>query len=76
MRDNQHQAEAKRSIKAAYEAHDGGMYQIAKAQAEATLSVAHEQRTANLIAFTASGNLNMVERSELCGQIKERLGLA
>lgn len=47
-----------------------------RAQAEATLALAYEQRTANLIAlYTADGPLNIVDYGQLGHQIQGRLGL-
>ena len=50
------------------------------AQVEATLALAYEQRTANLIALYADANngavTSGVDYGKLADQIKERLGLA
>jgi hypothetical protein len=49
------------------------------AQTEATLAIAYEQRTANLIAMYtdgASGTVPGIDYSALVKQISERLGLA
>lgn len=54
-------------------------WEIADRQVQATLALAYEQRTANLIALYAAPDLaNRLERSEwdsVEAQIKERLGL-
>lgn len=50
-----------------------------EANMEATLALAYEQRTANLIAMFGEGtyhSLNNEQRKDLLGQIEERLGLA
>lgn len=45
-------------------------------QAQATLALAYEQRTANLIAMLGEGTWQDVEdRAALVGQLKERLAL-
>lgn len=51
----------------------------ARANTYATLALAYEQRTANLIAMFGEGtyhSLNNEQRKALLGQIEERLGLA
>ena len=58
--------------------HNGTTNEVARAQAEATLALAYEQRTANLIAmFTdgATGPVPDIEYGALIEQIRERLGL-
>lgn len=50
-----------------------------RANTYATLALAYEQRTANLIAMFGEGtyhSLNNEQRKDLLGQIEERLGLA
>jgi hypothetical protein len=51
---------------------------ILDAQVEATLALAYEQRTANLIAFYGDGHIGPLDtaHAELHKQIIERLGLA
>lgn len=58
--------------------HNGTNNEVARAQAEATLSLAYEQRTANLIAMYsdgAEGAVSGVDYAALIKQIAERLGL-
>lgn len=50
---NPHSNQAEKYIKEAYYADDMGVREIAKATAEATLALAYEQRTANMIAAFA-----------------------
>lgn len=47
----------------------------ATAQVHATLALAEEQRTANLIAFAARSGMTAGEQSGLVNQILPRLGL-
>lgn len=57
---------------------NGGSSDLAKAKLEATLALAYEQRTANLIAFYGDGPAGGQwdeSYSELHRQITERLGL-
>lgn len=58
--------------------HNGTHNEVARAAVEATLAVAYEQRTANLIAFYGDGPViaGDVAYHELNRQIVERLGLA
>ncbi|WNM64584.1 hypothetical protein SEA_MIDNIGHTRAIN_97 [Arthrobacter phage MidnightRain] len=77
MIDNQHFDRAKSRL------HNGTTNEVARAQAEATLALAHEQRTANLIAafgqlVDEDGDTFLGERIdgyELAKQIKERLDI-
>ena len=58
--------------------HNGTTNEVARAQAEATLALAYEQRTANLMAVFAdanNGTISDVDYGKLADQIKERLGL-
>jgi hypothetical protein len=82
--DNQHFDRAKSRL------HNGTTNEVARAQAEATLALAHEQRTANLIALRSkpqvtmqdiNGNptthsINTDKVGELLHEILERLGAA
>jgi hypothetical protein len=56
---------------------NGTHNEVARAQAEATLALAHEQRTANLIALHAAlrERRDNREAMEILTDIKERLGL-
>jgi hypothetical protein len=53
--------------------------ELAERQIEATLALAYEQRTANLIALLTAGytavEVNGVDYPKVADQIKERLGL-
>lgn len=56
-----------------------GEYEIEKSKALATLALAYEQRTANLIALYTDGSNGpapQIDYPVLIGQIAERLGLA
>ena len=58
---------------------NGTINEVARASVEATLALAHEQRTANLIAFYGDGpkvDAGDPAYAELNRQIVERLGLA
>ena len=58
--------------------HNGTTNEVARAQAEATLALAYEQRTANLIAIYSDGNDGAVpdiDYGALIKQIRERTGL-
>ena len=78
MQGNQHYDRAKSRL------HNGTASEVTRAQAEATLALAFEQRTANLIAAFGQLNYDSEEESflgerldgyELAKQIQERLGL-
>lgn len=83
MSENQHHERAKSRL------HNGTTSEVARAQAEATLALAYEQRTANLIAMWAApsaalhdtnGNpvtysVNVDTPGELLQEILERLGV-
>jgi hypothetical protein len=61
--------------------HGGTNNEVTRAQVEATLALAYEQRTANLIALWIDPNanelpLNGLDYGGIAQQIKERLGLA
>ena len=74
MSDNQHYDRAKSRL------HNGTNNEVIRAQAEATLALAYEQRTANLIALFAdsghNGPADGVSYNLLINEIRERLGLA
>jgi hypothetical protein len=73
MSENTHHARATSRL------HNGTTNEVARAQAEATLALAYEQRTANLIAFYGDGPVGTAgdpAYAELNRQIVERLGLA
>ena len=59
--------------------HNGTHNEVARAQAEATLALAYEQRTANLIALLDAGystaKVAGVNYEDVADLIKERLGL-
>ena len=71
---NEHHQRAKSRL------HNGTTNEVTRAQAEATLSLAFEQRTANLIALLDAGystaKVADVDYTVIADQIKERLGLA
>lgn len=79
MSENEHFTRAKSRL------HNGTTNEVKRAQAEATLALAYEQRTANLIAFEYSqwkawvgdGLTDEGERlwAQAADQVKERLGL-
>jgi hypothetical protein len=79
MSENTHHARAISRL------HNGTHNEVARAQAEATLALAYEQRTANLIALfavesdslpaLAKGGLGEAAWIEAAEQIVERLGL-
>lgn len=53
-----------------------GEYEIEKSKALATLALAHEQRTANLLAvFFGDGAISDANYTKLADILKERLGL-
>ncbi|NWL34468.1 hypothetical protein [Paenarthrobacter nitroguajacolicus] len=57
--------------------HDGTNNEVVRAQAEATLALAYEQRTANLIALFSEGFAGRgIDYAGLETQIRERLGLS
>ncbi|WP_024817075.1 hypothetical protein [Arthrobacter sp. 31Y] len=70
---NQHFEQAKSRLR------NGTPNEVARAQAEATLALAHEQRTTNLIALLDAGHSTAqiagVDYEAVADQIKERLGL-
>jgi hypothetical protein len=73
MTENPHQT------RAASRLHNGTINEVQRAQAEATLALAYEQRTANLIALYGAEDLaNKMDTpawDNVAEQIKERLGL-
>lgn len=78
MSENEHFTKAKSRL------HNGTTNEVTRAQAEATLALAYEQRTANLIAMwsnpqTSMGNVVWSMGEETAGQflqeILERLGV-
>jgi hypothetical protein len=80
LSDNQHFERAKSRL------HNGTTNEVARAQAEAALALAHEQRTANLIALYAledgwqlainrASGMTRSKWDDVANQIVERLGL-
>lgn len=72
-----HVAEATRSLDAAWGERGEVALQIylAEAQAHAQLAVAHELRTANLIAAIGALRFTRDEFTEVWAQVKERLDM-
>jgi hypothetical protein len=73
MSENTHHARAMSRL------HNGTTNEVTRAQAEATIALAYEQRTANLITMYtdgATGTVPSIDYVALLEQIKERLGLA
>ena len=80
MTENEHFIKAKSRL------HNGTTNEVNRAQAEATLALAYEQRTANLIALygmcdadvealAAQAEISPSDWESIARQIKERLGL-
>ena len=72
MTENHHYDRAKNRL------HNGTNNEVSRAQVEATLALAYEQRTANLIAMYtdgAEGTVPGIDYAALVKQISERLGL-
>uniref|UniRef100_UPI003F4909B4 hypothetical protein n=1 Tax=Arthrobacter silvisoli TaxID=2291022 RepID=UPI003F4909B4 len=71
MTENEHYTRAKSKL------HNGTDKEVARAQAEATLALAFEQRTANLIAMLqlTQGYWAQGEVKPIAKEIQERLGL-
>ena len=70
MSENHHYDRAKSRL------HNGTNNEVSRAQVEATLALAYEQRTANLIALFGEGFAGTgLPYGDMFIQIKERLGL-
>ena len=73
MTESEHFARAKSRL------HNGTTNEVSRAQAEATLALAYEQRTANLIALYSaadwSNRLTVDQWDDLAQKIEQRLGL-
>ena len=64
-------SESEQFARAKSRLHNGTANEVTRAHAEAVLALAYEQRTANLIAWTAGGH----PTPEMRALIEERLGL-